>query len=42
MTDTSIARESHLVVSLLFATLLAAVPVSAQSPLSLPEAIARD
>jgi outer membrane protein len=41
MTDTSIARESHLVVSLLFATLLAAVPVSAQSPLSLPEAIAR-
>ena len=41
MTDTSITRESHLVVSVLFGTLLAVLPVSAQSPLSLPEAIAR-
>jgi outer membrane protein TolC len=37
----AIDRETRLVLSVLFATLLAALPVSAQSPLSLSEAIAR-
>ena len=37
----ALKREAHLVVPLLFATLFAALPASAQSPLSLAEAIAR-
>ena len=34
-------REAHFVVALLFAVLVVALPASAQSPLSLPQAIAR-
>ena len=37
----ALEREAHLVVPLLFATLFVALPASAQSPLSLSEAIAR-
>jgi outer membrane protein len=37
----ALKREAHLVVPVLFATLFVALPASAQSPLSLSEAIAR-
>jgi len=37
----ALKRETHLVVPVLFATLFVALPASAQSPLSLSEAIAR-
>ena len=37
----ALEREAHLVVPLLLATLFVALPASAQSPLSLSEAIAR-
>ena len=37
----ALEREAHLVVPVLFATLCVALPASAQSPLSLSEAIAR-
>src|SRR6187455_209891 len=37
----ALERETHLVLLLLFVILFAAVPASAQSPLSLSEAIAR-